>query len=165
MFSNSIFWLLIVLTAVFGVLVWYFDKFLRGGACKRCLNFSCAMNKTPKAIHKKFFQKRKDIPSQTLLVIDDDRSLLRLLKTNFMRHGISVLTAETGESGLWIAEQHKPDLIILDVILPKMKGRAVCAKLKENPLTKEIPVIFLTAKNSRDDVHAEMEAGALAHIT
>lgn len=56
-FSNYIFWLLIALTTMFTILVWYFDKFLRGGACKKCLNFSCAMNKTPDDIQKKFFQK------------------------------------------------------------------------------------------------------------
>lgn len=49
--------LLIVLTVTFTMLAWYFDKFLRGGTCKKCLNFSCAMNKTPKEIRKKFFQK------------------------------------------------------------------------------------------------------------
>jgi len=101
----------------------------------------------------------------TLLVIDDDRALLRLLETNFRRYGIFVISAETGERGLAMAEKHNPDLIILDVILPKMKGRAVCAQLKANPATKDIPVIFLTAKNSMADVEAEMEVGAHAHIT
>ncbi len=76
-----------------------------------------------------------------------------------------VFTAETGEAGLEIATKRRPDLIILDVILPKMKGREVCAKLKEDSKTKDIPIIFLTAKESTDDIKAELEAGAVAHIT
>ncbi len=101
----------------------------------------------------------------TLLIVDDDRALLKLLESNFRRYGIFVLTADTGEKGLFLADRHKPDLIILDVILPKMKGREVCARLKEAPQTSNIPVIFLTAKNSMDDVQAEIAAGAHAHIT
>jgi len=114
---------------------------------------------------KKCFSATPGHKSWTVLVIDDDRMLLKLLKTNFERYNIATLTAETGEQGLDLAQQVRPDLIVLDVILPKMKGREVCVKLKENPRTKEIPVIFLTAKNSLDDVHAEMDAGAHAHIT
>jgi len=101
----------------------------------------------------------------TILIIDDDRALLKLLESNFRRYGIFVLTADTGEKGLFMADRHKPDLIILDVILPKMKGREVCARLKEAPQTSEIPVIFLTAKNSMDDIQAEIAAGAHVHIT
>ena len=101
----------------------------------------------------------------TVLVIDDDRALLKLLESNFRRYGIFVLTAETGEKGLFLADRYRPDLIILDVILPRLKGRAVCSQLKENVHTQDIPVIFLTAKNSMDDVEAEMAAGAHAHIT
>jgi len=101
----------------------------------------------------------------TILIVDDDRALLKLLESNFRRYGIFVLTADTGEKGLYLADRHKPDLIILDVILPKMKGREVCARLKEAPQTSRIPVLFLTAKNSMDDIQAEIEAGAHAHIT
>lgn len=105
------------------------------------------------------------IPARTILLVDDDKSLLKLLQTNFKKEGYFVLTAENGEKGLSLAQQHHPDLILLDVILPGMKGRNVCARLKEDSRTKDIPVIFLTAKDSPDDVQAELALGAVTHIT
>jgi putative two-component system response regulator len=76
-----------------------------------------------------------------------------------------LLTADTGERGLVMAQREKLDLIVLDVILPKMKGREVCQRLKENSRTKDIPIIFLTVQNSPDDIQAEMDAGAVSHLT
>lgn len=102
---------------------------------------------------------------KTILIIDDDKGLLKMMKVNLATHGFDVLTALTGEKGLEIAQKLSPDLIILDVILPGIKGREVCARLKRNPKTQEIPVIFLTAKNSPDDVKAELELGAVTHLT
>lgn len=101
----------------------------------------------------------------TVLVVDDDRTFLKLVKAHFFKHGIDVIGAETGERGLEIAKRSKPDLIILDVILPGMKGRAVCAKLKADPATQNIPVMFVTFKNSLDDISTEMELGAVMHLT
>ena len=103
--------------------------------------------------------------AKMILLVDDDKSLLRLLQTNFRKEGYFVLTAENGEKGLALARQHHPDLILLDVILPGMKGRAVCAQLKEDAKTRDIPVIFLTAKDSPDDVQAELALGAVTHMT
>jgi len=102
---------------------------------------------------------------QSILVVDDDETLLKTVRPILMTHGFSVLTATTGEDGLTIVKNQKPDLVILDVILPKMKGREVCKAIKENEETKNIPVIFLTAKDSPDDIQAEMEAGAETHLT
>lgn len=103
-------------------------------------------------------------PMWKVLVVDDDKIFLKIVRKHFFSWGIIALTAETGEEGMAAARRHRPDLIILDVILPKMKGRAVCAALKEDALTQDIPVIFLTYKNSPDDVYAEMAAGAIVHI-
>ncbi len=100
-----------------------------------------------------------------VLIIDDDRGLLKMLKANLDSKGLSVYTATTGEEGLQMVSKISPDLIILDVILPKLKGREVCRKLKEDERFKDIPVIFLTAKESPDDIRAEIEAGAIGHIT
>lgn len=105
-----------------------------------------------------------DLNGPRLLVIDDDRGFLNMVKTMLNAKGFDVLMALTGEEGLKLAQRRKPALIILDVILPKMKGREVCRRLKENPLTAHIPVIFLTAKNSPDDIRAELEAGGLEHL-
>ena len=103
--------------------------------------------------------------AQTILIIDDDRGMVKLLESGLADVGYRVLSANTGEGGLQIAENKDVDLILLDIILPGMKGREVCKKLKENEKTRIIPVIFLTAKNSEDDIKAEMEAGGVAHIT
>lgn len=76
-----------------------------------------------------------------------------------------MISSESGERGLEMAKRWKPDLIILDVILPGMKGRSVCANLKKDPLTANIPVMFVTFKNSLDDISVEMELGAVMHLT
>lgn len=102
---------------------------------------------------------------QTILVVDDDETILHLVRSILVRAGYAVLTAATGEEGLSMAQHQKPDLILLDVILPKKKGREICRQLKENPLTAAIPVIFLTVKDSPDDIRAELEMGAVAHLT
>ena len=115
-------------------------------------------------IVKKVYQDGFQTPLWRVLVVDDDRIFLKMINKNFFAWGILPLTAENGEEGMKLACKHKPDLIILDVILPKMKGRAVCSTLKEDAATRDIPVIFLTAKNSPDDVRAELEAGAITHI-
>ena len=82
-----------------------------------------------------------------------------------MTDGFQIVTAESGEKGLELAKNQRPDLIILDVLLPGIKGREVCAKLKQDDKTKNIPVIFLTSKKSLDDLKAEAEIGALTHFT
>ncbi|MCX5681128.1 MAG: response regulator [Candidatus Omnitrophica bacterium] len=103
--------------------------------------------------------------SKSILVVDDDQGLIKILEKSLGAKGYTVLSAVTGEGGLHIAQNKPVDLILLDVILPKIKGREVCARLKENKKTKDIPIIFLTAKNSSDDIKAELAAGAVSHIT
>lgn len=102
---------------------------------------------------------------KTILVVDDDKSFVKMIKTKLAAKGFSVVVALTGEQGLQQAKNYLPDLIVLDVILPGIKGRAVCVQLKQDAETKNIPVIFLTAKDSPDDVRAELEAGAITHLT
>ena len=111
------------------------------------------------------FQKPKAIERKQVLLIDDDKTLLRMMSAHFVSKGITLLIAETGEKGLALAKSKDVDLIILDVILPKMKGREVCQQLKEDSRTKDIPIIFLTVKDSPDDIRAELEAGAVSHLT
>ena len=102
---------------------------------------------------------------RTVLVIDDDEILTRTVRAILTSHGYSVLAAYKGEDGLHMAKFQKPDLILLDVLLPGIKGREVCRRLKDDPQTKHIPVIFITAKDSQDDIEAEMNAGGEAHLT
>ena len=114
---------------------------------------------------KEQFQGSSPLLNKRILVVDDDRGLLKMVKACLSPHGYEVYTALTGEEGLRLASSKKPVLIILDVMLPGIKGREVCEKLKEDPDTRRIPVYFLTAKDSPDDVKAEIEAGGLSHIT
>ncbi len=102
---------------------------------------------------------------KSVLMVDDDPGQLKTVKQILLSNGYSVLTAASGEKGVQIARLQKPDLILLDVILPGLKGRDVCAQLKEDEVTKNIPVIFLTAKDSIDDIHAEMAVGGISHLT
>lgn len=102
---------------------------------------------------------------QSILIVDDDAMLLKTVRPILISSGYSVLTAESGEDGIQVATSQLPDLIILDVILPGIKGRDVCKNLKQNSQTKHIPIIFLTAKDSPDDINAEIAMGAIAHLT
>ena len=103
--------------------------------------------------------------NKSVLLVDDDESIIKTLRPVLLSHGYAVLTATSGEDGLQIAKRQKPDLVILDVILPGMKGREVCQKLKEDSETEKIPVVFLTAKDSPEDLEAEKEVGSAGHIT
>ena len=100
-----------------------------------------------------------------ILVVDDDKGLVTMLKTTLSANGFEVFTALTGEMGIQQARRRRPGLIILDVILPGIKGREVCMRLKEDADTRSIPVVFLTAKDSPEDVKAELSAGGISHIT
>ncbi len=103
--------------------------------------------------------------NKSVLLVDDDEAVIKTLRPILLSHGYAVLTAGSGEDGLQIAQRQKPDLIILDVILPGIKGREVCQQLKENYETKDIPIVFLTAKDSPEDLKAEKDAGSAGHIT
>jgi CheY-like chemotaxis protein len=111
------------------------------------------------------FQGGRSMDQKRILVVDDDKTLLKWIKSMLADNGYEVFTTDTGEKGIELAFKKKPHLIVLDVILPGVKGREVCGRLKENHETRDIPVIFLTAKDSPDDVRAEIEAGGLCHIT
>ncbi len=101
-----------------------------------------------------------EITKPTILLIDDDAAIRKVLGRRLEGQGFHVVGAEDGEEGLRTAEAVLPDLILLDVMMPKMKGREVCAILKANPRTKEIPVIFLSALGLADHISAGMRLGA-----
>ena len=85
-----------------------------------------------------------------ILVVDDDKSVLLLLEKRLTEEGYSVITAENGYDALALAKSKNPDLIILDLVMPGMEGSEVSAKLKEDPKTMNIPIIFLTALISKE---------------
>ena len=105
------------------------------------------------------------MPEKTILLVEDERDLLELLKYNFDREGYHVVTAETGEDGLKLVRKQPPDLILLDLMLPSMDGLEVCRSLKGRPETATIPIIMLTAKGEEADVVQGLEMGADDYIT
>ncbi len=104
-------------------------------------------------------------PAKKILLIDDDRTMHTMLKTILSTHGFEMISAVNGEVGLSLAKTEKPDLILLDVIMPTLKGREVCQRLKACPETVHIPVLFFTSKSSPDDLAAEVKVGSVGHIT
>ena len=99
-----------------------------------------------------------------ILIVDDTKDILLLVSRRLQSWGYEAMTADSGEDGLRIAEEQVPDLILLDIMMPKLKGREVCARLKANPKTQKIPVIFLTALGLADHVKAGMDLGADDYI-
>ena len=95
-----------------------------------------------------------------ILIVDDDAHILKMVSRRLVQQGFRSVTASSGEAGLQMAEAQQPHLILLDIMMPKMKGREVCAHLKANPKTQHIPVIFLTALGLADHIRAGMAAGA-----
>jgi len=81
-----------------------------------------------------------------ILVVDDHKRLVTIMKRILEREGHEVLTAYDGLEGLWKARAEKPNLIILDVVMPKMDGFEVCRRLQSDPDTADIPVLLLTVK-------------------
>ena len=85
-----------------------------------------------------------------ILVIDDNSHARRAVQAVLERQGFDVLTAPGGEEGLTLASEAKPDLIILDIVMPKMDGYEVCRRLQQDPETAHIPVIMLSGKGRVD---------------
>ena len=99
-----------------------------------------------------------------ILVVDDEPYIVELLKLRLESNGYEVLIADDGDTGLEKAETEKPDLILLDVMMPTINGVEVCRLLKENQFTKHIPVILLTVKNQQKDRVLGLSAGSDFYI-
>lgn len=99
------------------------------------------------------------------LVVDDDRLLLRLVELNLGKAGMNVLLADSGKEALRIARDERPDVILLDIMMPVMNGFQVMRELKSSQETRDIPVIMLTAKSGQDDRKLCEELGAVAYVT
>jgi len=103
--------------------------------------------------------------TKKILLVDDDPGVHLIIVPILSKAGYTIISAKNGEQALQLALDQRPDLIILDVIMPGIKGRDLCKKIKAYEVLKNIAVIFLTAKDSEDDIKAELEAGAITHLT
>ncbi|RBP47947.1 histidine kinase/DNA gyrase B/HSP90-like ATPase [Roseimicrobium gellanilyticum] len=100
-----------------------------------------------------------------VLVVDDQPRNLQMLKASLMREGFRVVVAGSGEEALEMLERQQPDLMLLDVMMPGMDGFDVCAKVKSNPATRDIPVIFLTGETQLQSIKKGFEVGGVDYVT
>lgn len=100
-----------------------------------------------------------------VLIIDDEEDLIELVQYNLSKEGFEVIGAGDGESGISLALRKKPDVVIIDLMLPGIDGLEVCRSLRSRPETAQIPVIMLTAKASESDRVVGLEIGADDYVT
>jgi signal transduction histidine kinase len=100
-----------------------------------------------------------------ILIVDDNQQIRKILQCHFIGKEYDIYEAENGIMALAEIEKAPPDLILLDVMMPGMDGFQVCKRLKQNPATSDIPVIFMTAKSEKNDIIAGLELGAVDYIT
>ncbi len=100
--------------------------------------------------------------TRKILVVDDEDSIVKIIKYNLEKEGFDVLTACDGEEGYKLASEKKPDLILLDIMMPKMDGYEVCKKIREK---SSVPIIMLTARAEEVDKVVGLELGADDYVT
>lgn len=100
-----------------------------------------------------------------VLIVEDEANIRQLVKYNLEKESFQVLEAEDGLLGLRLAKAEKPDLVLLDLMLPQMDGLEVCRSLKGNPATAALPIIMLTAKSEEIDKVIGLELGADDYMT
>lgn len=103
-------------------------------------------------------------PTRRILLAEDDRFLRKAAETALKRQGFSVLAAVDGDEALRMARAEAPDLILLDLIMPKLQGFEVLRALKADPATAATPVIILSNLGQESDVKQAMEAGAAGYF-
>jgi DNA-binding response OmpR family regulator len=99
-----------------------------------------------------------------ILLIEDDEFLAELYATKLNLEGFEVALANTGEKGLKMIKDKKPDLVLLDIILPKMDGFEILKNVKADPGLKNIPIILLTNLSQKDEVKKGLELGAVDYL-
>lgn len=102
--------------------------------------------------------------AKKILVIDDEPAVLEFVKKQLSARGYEIITAAAGIEGIHKAIEHKPNLIILDILLPDMEGTVVVDKLKGYPQTKEIPVIFMTCLVKEKEVEGKHLMGGNVYV-
>ena len=100
-----------------------------------------------------------------VLLIDDDPVILRLLQVNFEMEGFDVVTATDGVDGLQAARDEQPDVVVSDVMMPRMNGLELVAALGADDRTGDIPVMLLSARAQATDIAAGLDAGAHDYVT
>jgi two-component system, OmpR family, alkaline phosphatase synthesis response regulator PhoP len=99
-----------------------------------------------------------------VLVVDDERSIRLLCRVNLGASGMEVLEASSGDEGLELARSEQPDLVLLDVMMPGRDGWSVARALADDPRTREIPVVFLTARADAADRRMGQQLGGVGYV-
>ena len=94
-----------------------------------------------------------------IVIADDMPAIVRVLKTRLARDGHEILVARNGEEVLALARESRPDLILLDVMMPKISGFEVCKRLRQDPATRDVAVLMVTALDQASDIDRAVEAG------
>ncbi len=102
---------------------------------------------------------------ETVLIVEDEKDIVKMLEYNLKKEGFKTLSARDGETAIESARKNCPDIILLDLMLPKMDGLEVCRALKEEKKTAGIPIIMLTAKAQGTDKIVGLELGADDYVT
>lgn len=105
------------------------------------------------------------VSKKNILVVDDEKDLLDLIEYNLKKEGFDVLKAEDGQEGIEAARKHQPDLILLDIMMPKMDGLEVVERIRDDSQLKRIPVIFLTARGDEKTEVEGLDKGGDDYIT
>jgi two-component system, OmpR family, phosphate regulon response regulator PhoB len=105
------------------------------------------------------------VSSATILLVEDEAALVALLRYNLEREGFAVLEAPDGDEALLQAREQKPDLILLDWMLPLVSGIEVCRQLRRHPETRAIPIVMLTARGEEGDKLRGLDSGADDYVT
>jgi two-component system, OmpR family, alkaline phosphatase synthesis response regulator PhoP len=105
------------------------------------------------------------MPREHILVVEDEEDILELLRYNLAKEGYRVTGAASGEEARRTLRSAPPNLIVLDLMLPGVDGLTICRELKQDPRTREIPIIMLTAKGEEADIVAGLELGADDYLT
>jgi two-component system alkaline phosphatase synthesis response regulator PhoP len=102
--------------------------------------------------------------SKIILIVDDEEDVLTVLSIRLQKAGYDIFTAKTGPAGLDLAKKICPDLILLDLLLPDMRGEEVCKRIKADSKLKTIPIIFITASQTNDVMQKLKNSGAQEYI-
>jgi CheY-like chemotaxis protein len=101
---------------------------------------------------------------QRVLLVDDEPAMRAVCRMNLELEGLSVIEAAEGREALALALRERPDLVLLDVMMPSMDGFEVARRLQSNPATDDIPIVFMTALAATDDRRRGFDAGAVGYV-
>jgi CheY-like chemotaxis protein len=100
-----------------------------------------------------------------VLICDDDPVILRLLQVNLEIEGYDVISAHHGEEAVQLARSERPDLVVLDIMMPRMDGYEACNKIKSYDETRDVPIVFLSAKAQQSDIDMGTSFGVTHYLT